>query len=131
MTRDQIEVAVVGDGPAGSALAQQLTRLGVETVLFGEDREWAATYTTWIDDLDDVTCLDGVDIWMHRFASVAADFQRPMTVERPYGVIDNDRLRAALRHRVTHEIGPGVVGRRDPREDRRRRDRLALGPRST
>ncbi len=104
MPSRRIEVAVVGDGPAGSALAQQLTRLGVETVLFGADREWGATYSSWIDDLDAVAGLDEVEIWMHRFDSVAAVFERPMTVERPYGVIDNDRLREALRNRVTHEV---------------------------
>jgi lycopene beta-cyclase len=100
-----IDVAVIGDGPAGSALARQLTRRGVDVVLLGGDRPWDATYTTWADDLDDVDVVDRDDIWLHRFESVAVNFERLMMVERPYGVIDNERLRAVLRHGVTHRVG--------------------------
>ena len=52
-----IDVAVVGDGPAGSALARQLMLGGADVVLFGDDRPWDATYTTWVDDLDGVSVL--------------------------------------------------------------------------
>jgi lycopene beta-cyclase len=104
-TERGIDVAIIGDGPAGSALARQLTVLGADVVLFGDDRPWDATYTTWVDDLDDVPVVDGADIWMHRIASVAANFERPIVVERSYGVIDNDRLRAVLRDGVAHDVG--------------------------
>jgi lycopene beta-cyclase len=100
-----IDVAVVGDGPAGSALAQALTRRGVKTVLFGADRRWDATYTSWSDDLDDVALVDGADIWMHRFESVAVNLERSSTVQRAYGVIDNDALRTVLRRGVEHRLG--------------------------
>ena len=102
---DPIDVAVVGDGPAGSALARQLGRLGAEVVLFGRDDPWDATYTTWVDDLDGVSVLDGADIWMQRFSSVAATFERSMMIDRPYGVTDNARLRTVLRDGVTHRVG--------------------------
>ena len=98
------DVAVVGDGPAGSALAQALVARGVDVVLIGEDRPWDATYTTWVDDLDGVTMLAGADIWLHRFDSVHAHFEQPRTVTRSYGVIDNDRLRSLLRADVTHRV---------------------------
>ena len=100
-----IDVAVVGDGPAGSALARQLTVGGADVVLFGDDREWDATYTTWVDDLAGVPVIGGNDVWMHRFESVAVNFERPMTVARSYGVIDNERLRGVLRAGVVHDIG--------------------------
>ena len=74
-------------------------------VLFGDDRPWDATYTTWVDDLDGVKAVDDADIWMHRFDSVAVNFERSMMVERPYGVIDNERLRATLRNGVAHHVG--------------------------
>ena len=98
------DVAVVGDGPAGSALARQLKLSGADVVLFGEDRPWHATYTTWIDDLDGVPVVDNGDIWMHRFESVAVNFERPMMVGRSYGVIDNGQLRAVLRDGVPHDV---------------------------
>ena len=100
-----IDVAVVGDGPAGSALARQLTLDGADVVLFGDDRPWDATYTTWVDDLDGVSVIDTADVWLHRFESVAVNFVRPMTVSRAYGVIDNAQLRAGLRDGVAHDIG--------------------------
>jgi len=80
-----IDVAVVGDGPAGSALARQLTLDGADVVLFGDDRPWDATYTTWVDDLDGVSVIDTADVWLHRFESVAVNFVRPMPPEGPLG----------------------------------------------
>ena len=106
------DVAVVGDGPAGSALARALHDRGVDVVLIGSDQPWRATYTTWIDDLDGVrvgsVTLDDPDlddgIWLHRFDSVRATFDSSITIERGYGVIDNDHLRRVLRTGVTHRV---------------------------
>jgi len=110
------DVAVVGDGPAGSALARALHDRGVDVVLIGSDQPWHATYTTWIDDLDGVTvgsvALDdvarddaaGEGIWLHRFAAVEATFDTSITIERGYGVLDNDRLRRVLRTDVRHRV---------------------------
>jgi lycopene beta-cyclase len=90
------DVAVVGDGPAGSALARALHVRGVDVILIGDDRPWTATYTTWVDDLDGVEWLDD-RIWLHRFGSVAVRFERPVHLARSYGVLDNERLRTSLR----------------------------------
>ena len=114
LSEPAIDVAVVGDGPAGSALARQLTLHGADVVLFGEDRPWDATYTTWVDDLDGVSVIDAAAIWLHRFESVAVDFGWPMMVQRSYGVIDNQRLRSGLRDGVAHDIGR-VVSASDTR----------------
>jgi len=98
------DVAIVGDGPAGSALAQELTTRGVDVVLVGADRPWVATYTTWCDDLDGVALVNDGDIWMHRFETVGANFGQAQTIRRPYGVIDNARLRTVLRTGVQHRV---------------------------
>ncbi|MGA9278076.1 lycopene cyclase family protein [Ilumatobacter sp.] len=105
------DVGVVGDGPAGSALARSLERRGVDVVLIGADRPWTATYTTWIDDLDGVDGIgagaggiDDQDVWLHRFDSIAAHFERSLTIPRGYGVLDNERLHAVLRDGVRHEV---------------------------
>ncbi len=97
------DVAVVGDGPAGSALASALHRRGVDVVLIGDDRPWSATYTSWVDDVEGVDLVDD-RIWLHRFDSVAVRFERPLRIERRYGVLDNERLRARLQEGVSRRI---------------------------
>ena len=96
------EVVVIGDGPAGSALAAALVGRGVGTLLVGDDGEWNATYGTWADDLEATTWFDTDGIWSTRLDSIAVDVGGRRTVERPYGVIDNAVLRARLRDGVRH-----------------------------
>jgi lycopene beta-cyclase len=99
------DVAVIGDGPAGSALASALQRLGVDVVLIGPDEAWSATYTTWADDIEDLDLLAGMDPWAHRFDDIAVQFGRRRQIERAYGVIDNEALRSHLRDGVRHMSG--------------------------
>ncbi len=97
------DVEVVGDGPAGSALAAALDRHGVDVVLVGPDRPWPATYGTWTDDLDGLAVLHGAsDVWQFRTPSIRARFGRERTIERGYGVVDNAALREALRGGLHH-----------------------------
>ncbi len=103
------DVVVIGDGPAGSALAASLHRLGVDVALVGPGEPWAATYTTWRDDLDDLDILAGASIWEHQFERVAVRFDRTRVIDRRYGVIDNHTLRAHLQDGVRHV--EGVVAR--------------------
>jgi lycopene beta-cyclase len=97
-----VDVAVLGDGPAGSALAAACRRDGIDVVLVGADDPWTATYATWIDDLVGVeasvlgTRLDAV--WVHADEAIE--------VARAYGVFDNDTLRRTLRSGLDHVVGP-------------------------
>ena len=104
-----VDVIVVGDGPAGSALAAALRRVHVDVALVGPDAAWAATYTTWVDDLDGVALLDGAEVWEHRFDRIAVRLDRTRIIERAYGVVDNHALRDHLRRDVHHVRG--VIGR--------------------
>ena len=96
------DVVIIGDGPAGSALAQACVRLGIDTVLVGSDAAWTPTYGVWADDLDQIELLDGGDVLASRHASITAWTQRRHRLDRVYGVVDNDRLRQVLRANVTH-----------------------------
>jgi lycopene beta-cyclase len=96
------DVVVIGDGVAGTALAWSLQRRGVDVVLVGPDHEWSATYTTWADDIDEVPELAALNIWLHRFDRIAVHVGERRVLERPYGIINNDRLRTALRADVRH-----------------------------
>jgi lycopene beta-cyclase len=102
---DAVDVVVIGDGPAGSALAQSCRRAGIDTLLVGDDAAWAATYSTWLDDLADrsVTGLtDVAALLATSSAEVWAHGARAHRLDRAYGTFDNARLRSALRAGVIH-----------------------------
>ncbi len=115
----RVDVAVIGDGPAGSALARACQRLGIEVVLVGDDAPWTATYSTWTDDLlddtgaalldvDAVVATSSPEVWAHG--------ARVHRLARTYATLDNDRLRSELRAAVEHrparveQVVPARVG---------------------
>lgn len=100
------DVVIVGDGPAGSALAQACAERGVDSVLVGPDLPWGHTYASWVDDLDGV--VDD-DAFATTFERIAVHTDRSRQLQRSYGVLDNGRLRARLRKRSNHTVGR-VVG---------------------
>ncbi len=106
---DVVDVVVIGDGPAGSALAKGCARRGLSTVLVGPDADWAATYGCWVDDLDGLPgsiagdpAATTIEPGLVR-ARGADDRRRRRSrrhrLDRPYGVLDNGALRADLRAR--------------------------------
>ncbi len=110
MTIERADVVVIGDGPAGSALAQACHRAGVDVVLAGEDAAWSATYSTWLDDLDGLgdrssRLVDGDVVAQVVSTQVWAYGSRPHRLQRGYATLDNDTLRSSLRSDVEHRIG--------------------------
>ncbi|MGB0113216.1 MAG: lycopene cyclase family protein [Ilumatobacteraceae bacterium] len=101
MTLRQVDIAIVGDGPAGSVLAHACRERDVDVVLVGRDEEWSATYGTWVDEVPDRfrgalgTVIPSIRV--HAVVDQALD--------RPYGVFDNVVLRSTLRNEVDHVIG--------------------------
>jgi lycopene beta-cyclase len=111
-----VEVVVIGDGPAGSALAAACTRRGVEVVLIGPDADWTNTYGVWVDDLDDAELPGGAaSVLAVQLESPTVHADRSLTVDRTYGVIDNTALRPVLREGIEHLRGrvTGVVSSPD------------------
>lgn len=104
MTR-RCDVVVVGDGPAGSALAGELRHIGVDAVLVGRDDPWTATYAGWVDDLDGVEVVSEADVWATAVDSTRLRFDSELEIARPYGVFANDELRRVLRSRCQHVTG--------------------------
>ncbi len=113
---DRADLVVIGDGPAGSALAQACRGIGVDVVLVGDDAAWTATYSSWSDDLPTVLAdgrpsglvdpgaVTGVvsdEVW-------AYGAQRHH-LPRAYLSFDNDVLRSALRTDVRHCVGRVVA----------------------
>lgn len=106
MTGNGTDVVVVGDGPAGTAIAAALTERRVPTLLVGSGDAWAATYGTWVDAVPDpisrdpdvwASVSDGVDVAFGGAVDEGPRRDRVVRVlRRSYGVFDNDRLRALL-----------------------------------
>jgi lycopene beta-cyclase len=107
-----VDVVVIGDGPAGSALALACTAAGVDTLLIGDDAEWGNPYGTWIDDLDAVDVLTGHGVLGAGPFDVVAWSDRRHDIGRAYGMLDNVALRTVLRDGVAHRFGRAAnVGR--------------------
>jgi lycopene beta-cyclase len=99
------DVVVIGDGPAGSALARAAANSGADTVLVGVDADWTATYSTWLDDLEPVAALIDVDAVIgRRCSAVWTHAAEPQQIARAYGVVDNRALRDRLRDGVDHVV---------------------------
>jgi lycopene beta-cyclase len=86
------DVAVVGDGPAGLALAAAARVAGLDVAVVGTGRPWTATYGVWRDD---VAALPDA-CFGHVLEGIAVHGHRHHDVRRAYGILDNDALRAHL-----------------------------------
>ncbi len=92
MTPPALDVAVVGDGPAGLALAAAARRRRLRVLLAGRGEPWTATYGSWRDDVADLpdTCFASIS------ATAVVHGHRRHELQRAYAVLDNDALREHL-----------------------------------
>lgn len=103
-------MAIVGDGPAGAALAAACADLGLRVVLHGTGEPWHATYATWRDDVAHLP--DSVfQTITDRVVAVGA---RRHLIERPYAVFDNVALRTHLLDTHLLDGVEQITGRVDP-----------------
>ncbi|MFZ9842827.1 MAG: lycopene cyclase family protein [Ilumatobacteraceae bacterium] len=92
-----VEVAVVGAGPAGLALARALRTRNIETTVISPDAVWHATYGAWWDDVAACDLGAPLDSLVRgAWPIVRAVGVREHRLERPYVVFDNQRLRSSL-----------------------------------
>ncbi len=98
------DVAVVGLGPAGRALAHRAAARGLDVVAVDPrpGRPWRATYAAWMDE---VPGWLGDGVWRAALPRPRVHGVRPRELDRAYGVFDN----AALRRRLDLS-GVRVVG---------------------
>lgn len=102
-TTTDIDLVVIGDGPAGLALGAHASLLGMSVAVIGPGLPWAATYGVWVDEiakdpiigahLDEVlaSLSDRMLVWGHRRHELG----------RRYGVVHNARLRKVLTAPIT------------------------------
>ena len=92
-----VDVAIVGGGPAGLALARALALQGVELVVVAASTEWHATYGVWRDDVADCDLGGELDELVRgAWPIVRVVGKRQHLLQRPYVVFDNGRLRSSL-----------------------------------
>ena len=92
-----VDVAIVGGGPAGLALARALALQGVELVVVAASTEWHATYGVWRDDVADCDLGGELDELVRgAWPIVRVVGKRQHLLQRPYVVFDNSRLRSSL-----------------------------------
>jgi len=101
----QHDVVIVGDGPAGSALAQACFGLNLDVLLVGDDASWDATYGTWHDELIRTPLLAGHDVSAGASINVCAWGETRHDLGRDYVLVDNDVLRSVLRADVPTSVG--------------------------
>lgn len=95
------DVAIIGAGPAGLALAHSLTRRGVDVVVFSPDAPWDATYGAWRDDVEACELGAPLDSLVRgAWSTVRVVGVREHLVQRPYVVFNNSRLADSLRRPV-------------------------------
>ncbi|UZG59115.1 lycopene cyclase family protein [Rhodococcus opacus] len=100
------DVAIVGLGPAGRALAHRATALGSTVVSVDPlpRRSWTATYAAWEDELPDWLPRDAV---VTRTRRSTAWTTRRHTIDRTYCVLNTSSLQSIL----GSECGTVLAGR--------------------
>lgn len=108
------DVAIIGGGPAGAALAHSLVKRNVDVVVISPTTPWQATYGSWRDDVAGAELGAPLEsILRGSWNTVRVVGNREHLLQRPYVVFDNSRLRAALLREVA--VIDGMVN--DPGKD--------------
>jgi len=102
------DVAIIGGGPAGLALAHSLVMRGVDAVVFSPESPWHATYGAWRDDVESCELGAPLDALVRgAWSTVRVVGTREHLLRRPYVVFDNSLLAQSLRRtsgRVTGTV---------------------------
>jgi len=92
------DVAVVGCGPAGVALAAELGRRGAKVTLVGPDAPFVNNYGVWLDEFQEIGMEDCLDqVWESALCYTRED--KEIEVNRPYARVCRRKLREKLLQR--------------------------------
>ncbi|KAI4348629.1 hypothetical protein L6164_009332 [Bauhinia variegata] len=92
-----VDLAVVGGGPAGLAVAQQVSEAGLSVCAIDPNPRliWPNNYGVWVDEFEDLDLLDCLDTtWSG--AVVYIDEQTKKDLGRPYGRVNRKQLKSKM-----------------------------------
>ena len=90
--RGSYDVAVIGDGPPGAAVAAACRERGLDTVMVGPGGAWSNTIGVWLDEVPDLP----FDCFRATSEQVGIRARSERVLSRSYGVVDNTALRRHL-----------------------------------
>jgi hypothetical protein len=95
--RKAVDLVVVGAGPAGLAVAQRVSKHGVNVCVVDPAPQsvWPNNYGVWVDEFEDLDLLDCLD-YTWASAVVYLDDAKKKTLERPYGRVNRTRLKSKM-----------------------------------
>ncbi|KAI4386551.1 hypothetical protein MLD38_004478 [Melastoma candidum] len=92
-----VDLAVVGGGPAGLAVAQQVSEAGLTVCSIDPSPKviWPNNYGVWVDEFEDMDLLDCLDTtWSG--AVVFIDENKKKDLGRPYGRVNRKQLKSKM-----------------------------------
>ncbi|KAH0972378.1 hypothetical protein GBA52_024534 [Prunus armeniaca] len=92
-----VDLAVVGGGPAGLAVAQQVSAAGLSVCSIDPSPKliWPNNYGVWVDEFEAMDLLDCLDTtWSG--AVVFIDEQTKKDLDRPYGRVNRKQLKSKM-----------------------------------
>ncbi|XP_043722021.1 lycopene beta cyclase, chloroplastic/chromoplastic-like [Telopea speciosissima] len=92
-----LDLAVVGGGPAGLSVAQQVSEVGLSVCLIDPFPKliWPNNYGVWVDEFEAMDLLDCLDTtWSG--AAVFIDDQTHKYLDRPYGRVNRKLLKSKM-----------------------------------
>ncbi|KAA8518042.1 hypothetical protein F0562_015538 [Nyssa sinensis] len=92
-----VDLAVVGGGPAGLAVAQQVSEAGLSVCSIDPSPKliWPNNYGVWVDEFESMDLLDCLDTtWSG--AVVFIDDQSTKNLGRPYGRVNRKQLKSKM-----------------------------------
>ncbi|XP_042478950.1 lycopene beta cyclase, chloroplastic/chromoplastic-like [Macadamia integrifolia] len=92
-----LDLAVVGGGPAGLSIAQQVSQVGLSVCLIDTSPKliWPNNYGVWVDEFEAMDLLDCLDTTWSR-AAVFIDDQTHKYLNRPYGRVNRKLLKSKM-----------------------------------
>jgi len=112
--KEACDVIVIGTGPAGLALASQLSNRGLKVTCVGDNpsRRWIPNYGVWLDEFlplgYPVSCL--AKQWSTTSVSLEPEGGKKV-LQRPYGRVDRQALQEELLERCLRGGVKFVTGR--------------------
>ncbi|XP_007028557.2 PREDICTED: lycopene beta cyclase, chloroplastic/chromoplastic [Theobroma cacao] len=92
-----VDLAVVGGGPAGLAVAQRVSQAGLSVCSIDPSPKliWPNNYGVWVDEFEAMDLLDCLDTtWSG--AVVYIDDQKKKDLGRPYGRVNRKQLKSKM-----------------------------------